>query len=536
MGAMGEVVTSDWISGEFFAPASTDLVDGLIGQYKDMRRRVEEVAALVTGETAGAVSYFLESAAREQRHGSFSVERLFQLDGAVAALNAAYWAKAINLTDVLDAMPQARREEWNKSIRDHATPDFEEETVRATLQDLLASRAKFFAERVDGIFRNLSGEHVTNSPAGFGKRMIMTNITSSHYSTERVGYINDLRCVIAKFMGRDEPWWGASSKVVTEARSRRGEWLSLDGGAIRLRCYINGNAHLEVHPDMAWRLNCVLAQLYPLAIASEHRQKPKKRNKEFEMIMRPLPFSVIAVLDGMSQASKTEKQDDWRNPYKRTPIENTLQFGYEASKSAGFEEAQRVLASMGGVLTKEGHWQFDYDPKPVVTEIVCSGCIPDRKTHQFYPTPERLARIAVDLAEIGPGDMCLEPSAGIGGIADLMPADRMRCIEISDLHCKVLLAKGYDATPADFIAWSTRTRDRFDRIVCNPPYSEGRWQSHIEHAASLLKPSGRLVAILPASSQNKDMLPGFDCAWHGPFNNEFAGTSVSVVILVASLE
>ncbi len=536
MGAADLVVGdgSDWIASEFFAPAATDLVDGLIGQYRATRSRVEQIAEMVTGETAGAVSYFLDGNGNDTgRYGMPSVERLFQLDGALAALNAAYWAKAINLTDVLDAMPQARREEWNKSIREHATPEFEEETVRATLQDLLMSRSRFFAERVDGLFRNLSGEHVTNSPMGFSKRMILSNIHNSYYSTERAGYINDLRCVIAKFMGRGEPGWNASAAIINAARERHGEWITLDGGALRLRVYLKGTAHLEVHPDMAWRLNCVLAQLHPHAIPCEFRQKPKRKPKEFQMIQRPLPFAVLEVLSDMASAYTVVKTDDWRNPAKRTPIPNAVQFGYTANAKAGFCEAERVLVLIGGVRAKEGHWQFDYAPGPVIKEIVCSGCIPDQKSHQFYPTPERLARIAVELAEIGPGDTVLEPSAGIGGIADFLPHDRMRCIEISDLHCKVLQAKCYDATRADFIDWSTRTRDRFDRVVMNPPFSEGRAQAHLEAAAGLVKEGGRIVAILPASMQGKALLSGWAHAWSQTYAGEFAGTSVAVSILTA---
>lgn len=67
----------------------------------------------------------------------------------------------------------------------------------------------------------------------------------------------------------------------------------------------------------------------------------------------------------------------------------------------------------------------------------------------------------------------------------------------------------------------------------NPPFDQGRWQAHLEHAAGLLNAGGRLVAILPASAQRKDVLPGWICVWHGPYDNAFVGASVSVVILVA---
>jgi len=39
---------------------------------------------------------------------------------------------------------------------------------------------------------------------------------------------------------------------------------------------------------------------------------------------------------------------------------------------------------------------------------------------------------------------------------------------------------------------------------------------------------------LPASAKGKD-LKGLKCTWHGSYDNEFSGTSVSVVILVADL-
>ena len=84
---------------------------------------------------------------------------------------------------------------------------------------------------------------------------------------------------------------------------------------------------------------------------------------------------------------------------------------------------------------------------------------------------------------------------------------------------------------ADFLAW--KPGRLFDRVVMNPPFSEGRWLAHLQHAVTMLKPTGRLVAILPASAKGKDVLPGWQLEWARTFENEFAGTSVSVVVLIA---
>jgi hypothetical protein len=527
----------------FFAPMSADLVDSLIGQYNAARANVEALAAAVrAGQNASVLHYFVEGNVKEQRHSMpTTVESLFRVEGAIAQLNADFWSRALRLTDVMDYMPQARRDEWHEQIRNpegrkagrHTSetelpplPEFEEATVRSTLAGLLHNRSQFLAERVDGIFRALSRQHVTNQPQGFGKRMIIANVFG--YQTH--GHINDLRCVIAKFMGRDEPKHGATDPVIKAARRQNGEWMPVDGGALRIRVYGGvGTAHLEVHPDMAWRLNAILASLYPLAIPAEFRTKPKRARKvkDFELFDRPLPFAVVSLLAEMREV-RERIEPSWPERYRAVP--NAREFGYGEKDKAAVAEAEKVLMAIGAVKAGR-HWQFDYDPTEVLDQVVCSGCIPDHKSHQFYPTPESVAALAVELAQIGPEHTCLEPSAGQGGIADMMPSTRTICVEISELHCQILKAKGYATVQADFLKF---TSDKpFDRIVMNPPFSEGRWHAHLQHAAGMLAADGRLVAILPASAKGKPVLEGFDLQWSAIMENQFAGTSVDVVILAA---
>lgn len=513
---------------EFFAPVASDLLDSLLGQYQAMRKRVEAVSELMTAETSGAIQYYLDAYSSGSNHSSYmpTVSALFVVEKAVAKLNGAYWSKTMSLTDVYDAMPQARRDEWNRSIKDMTTPDFEESTVRSTITGLLAMRSQFLSERVDGIFRNLSGDHVTNCPEAFGKRMILSYVLNEYSSVghTKSGLINDLRCVIAKFMGRGEPKHYASSRLIETLKNRWGEWVTVDGGALRIRLYKKGTAHLEVHPDMAWRLNQILAHIHPRAIPAQFRQRPVKKAKTFAMMSRPLPFAVVNILSEVK-------------PYIRGSLTMTLPAYMQEFGKAAWNEAAAVLQSIGGVQTAGGNFTFDYNPKAVIDDIVTSGCIPDQKSHQYYPTPPSLARRAIEIAEIEGHHTCLEPSAGMGGLFDLMPREKTTCVEVSELHCQVLRAKEARVYCADFIAWSQDMQGQgvvHDRIVMNPPFSEGRWQAHLLAAASLVRPGGRLVSVLPSSAAKNTALPGFSLNWHGPFDNEFAGTSVSVVILSAT--
>lgn len=522
---------SNLAESQFFAPASTDMVDSLIGRYREERQRMERVVEYVSGDDFRSVISYFEDAAKRQHHQGGNTPS-FKLESGLAALDASYWHQALSLTDVLDFMPTKRREEWFDLIHNHKAPEFEESAVRATLADLLAQRMDFLAEKVDGIFRALSKAHVTNQPEGFGKRMILTGVTNDwgSYSRSQTGHLNDLRQVIAKFMGRDEPDWNASNRVVEIARANhRGEWVPLDGGALRIRCYKNSNAHLEVHPDMAWRLNEILHHLYPTAIPSRFRQKPKRKVKEFTLMERPLPFAVLDVLHRLGRAYDTAERS-------RRLIPNAVRIESHEKDKHVIAEVERVLELLGGVKqnTNAYSWyQFDYDPEPVIKEIVCTGVIPDQKSHQFYPTPEHIARDAVELAEIRTAHNCLEPSAGTGNIADLIDAP-LHCVEVSPLHCAVLREKGHEVIQADFLQWSEGLPNlKFDRIVMNPPYSQGRWQAHIEHAATMLRPDGVLVAILPSSAKGKDLLPGMNLTWSKVYENQFRGASVDVVIMRA---
>jgi hypothetical protein len=267
---------------------------------------------------------------------------------------------------------------------------------------------------------------------------------------------------------------------------------------------------------MAWRLNAILHTLYPRAIPASFRVAPKKKAKTFTMMGRPLPFAVLKILDDLRIKGCA------------------VTYGYAQTDNASGKEVKRVLESIGGVRTDNG-WSFDYDPTDVIREIRLSGCVPDKVSHQYYPTPENVALAAVALADIGPDDLCLEPSAGQGGLADYMPKAHTACIEISALHCAILKAKGHNVTQADFLAWATiPKKPQFDRVILNPPYSEGRWLAHLQAAASVLAPGGRVVCILPASQRGKDLIPGLEYEWSPVFANQFDGTSIDVAIYAGS--
>lgn len=123
----------------------------------------------------------------------------------------------------------------------------------------------------------------------------------------------------------------------------------------------------------------------------------------------------------------------------------------------------------------------------------------------FFPTPEATADAMVEAADIQPGMRVLEPSAGMGHIAERIRDAGVEPLvaEVSGDRRELLEAKGFELAGSDFMAI---TEGGYDRILMNPPFSDGRDIQHVRHAYDLLKPGGRLVALMGESAftnQNK---------------------------------
>ena len=80
----------------------------------------------------------------------------------------------------------------------------------------------------------------------------------------------------------------------------------------------------------------------------------------------------------------------------------------------------------------------------------------------------------------------------------------------------------------------------YDRVIMNPPFSQGRWYKHVLHAYDILKPGGRLVAIIPNGAINQKYHERWEVMMKGFVNEiplpkgtfEESGTMIETRILV----
>lgn len=129
---------------------------------------------------------------------------------------------------------------------------------------------------------------------------------------------------------------------------------------------------------------------------------------------------------------------------------------------------------------------------------------------QLFPTPADLAARMVELAEIQAGDSVLEPSAGTGNIMQAVNGSHPDflgvAVEYNQSLANALRSKfAWKIHQGDFLTCNGDL-GKFDAIVMNPPFVDAQDIKHIQHALSMLKPGGRLVAICANGPRQQDKL------------------------------
>ena len=404
-------------------------------------------------------------------------------------------------------------------------PEFTAETVIPTMTSLLNDRHKYLAERVYGLFKALSPTHKTNKTYGFSEKLIIANCITDFWNRNyhKSDIIDDLRVLLHFFAHKEfitiNPCAEALSAAYRTHNCETGEWMNIDGNLLRVKIFKNGNAHFEIHPDVAWKLNEVLAHSMPAAIPAPCRKAPTtKAPKEFGYIQKTV-----------SERTRGVIRD------RRHSKDNTWYFPDSSLQKAQIEDLERTLRFIGGVKER-GSWLFPYEPTATFDSIVSMGLIPEVKSHQFYPTPASIAQYVAQILKCTPTDRVLEPSAGRGDLLAFLNAtpENVTCVEISPLFCDILSAKGYDVHNKDFIDWSKQLPYDYDKIAINPPYSEGRAKEHTLTALNHLSEDGMMAAVLPAGYKPEEWIGNqFVCAKSGrEFSGEFEDTGITVAVFV----
>ena len=179
-------------------------------------------------------------------------------------------------------------------------------------------------------------------------------------------------------------------------------------------------------------------------------------------------------------------------------------------------KVDKVLEACGGKWDRRAKAHlFDGDAGERIEQVITLGEVTTAKDLGFFATPPELAEYLVELADVRPGHIVLEPSAGEGAIVDailrreagawVIERDATRRQKmLARLPENITLAVVSPPTVGaeDFMEYDPI--EPFDRVVMNPPFCKvglGDHLDHVHHAFGMLVPDGMLVSVMPAGVQ-----------------------------------
>ncbi|MBO8161344.1 MAG: hypothetical protein H0Z24_06870 [Thermosipho sp. (in: Bacteria)] len=172
-----------------------------------------------------------------------------------------------------------------------------------------------------------------------------------------------------------------------------------------------------------------------------------------------------------------------------TPIEEILKSRNRLER-LGIHSEEELRAYLREYL------KFRAKPKDMTKEEIIKAKereLIGRKIEGYFPTPKKIVEKMIELADIKEGDKVLEPSAGMGHIADEIGIGKVDVAEFNSTLREILKLKGHNVIGNNAL----EIKGKYDKIIMNPPFEKGQDIEHVMYAyENNLKPGGRLVAIM----------------------------------------
>ena len=189
-----------------------------------------------------------------------------------ACVDAGGWTTLLQDSGLRSMMSASKRKEVDEQIGAEQVPELTREAICATFATLHDSRMDMFEQGVIKCFRRLSWDYKTNLPQKFGKRMVMTDLTSYGSANMRqTDHLNDLLRVFHLCDGKPEADHRRGAyRLITDAMQLTSSWPTIaENDYVSIRLFTNQNGHVTFkRPDLVTRLNRIIAQHYPHALSA----------------------------------------------------------------------------------------------------------------------------------------------------------------------------------------------------------------------------------------------------------------------------
>ncbi len=164
-----------------------------------------------------------------------------------------------------------------------------------------------------------------------------------------------------------------------------------------------------------------------------------------------------------------------------------------------YQRANKIIEAAGGKWNRKAQCHlFDGDAADAMDQIILAGEVTVKQDFGYFPTPGRIVEQLIDLADLFPGMLVLEPSAGKGAIASrvLRFGCNVDCVDLLVDNADHLRAVDLLLFHGDFLTLDPAPY--YDRVIMNPPFARQADIHHVNHAMKFLKPDGILVSVMSA--------------------------------------
>jgi len=499
-------------------------IDQLLESYSSKLIDIDKFIHAYEAGILNSIYYFSKGYDSEGVVHHSIPNNIIERDYALKGLNSDFWSQFLRKTNILSIMPAHMKDEWDRQINSNECPEFNRNNVLSTYEVASNNQSLYFSERILAVFKQLSKIHKTNSGVGFGQKLIINNVY------DKIGVkdhqtLSELRSVISIMIGRCSPNHAQfrSYELIQDAYNNSGVWHEIDGGALRLKVFKKGTAHIQIDRDIVIRLNEFLSNVMPLAIGDSKKIEAHTFKSMYKPSNQYLPVNFLSDIESIIDSYRSSRGFYYLDMYNYSDKDGLLYlFTMLGATTADTKGKSKYIV------------QADYDLIPILKYIVRTGLVPDWKDHQFYPTNDDLAEAAAYYLNVQPTDKCLDAGAGHGALSKHLN-ENSTLVEISPLNCEILKQKGFsNVIAADFIEWARKTNERFDKVIMNPPYKNNQAIHHIKAAYSLLAAEGIITAIVPSSFKDKELVKGANHEYSNILYGEFDSTNASVVIVTIS--
>lgn len=183
--------------------------------------------------------------------------------------------------------------------------------------------------------------------------------------------------------------------------------------------------------------------------------------------------------------------------------DNTVQITDGQLDRKLYKKVNDVLEALGGTWSRKlkVHVFESGDTQELIETAILTGGYTKPGDMGWFPTPINVVERMLKFVGLQKDMRVLEPSAGLGAIADEIVSDfptiQIDVVELDFERAKVLADKKYNLTQGNFLEV---TPDRkYDRVIMNPPFAPRQADiDHVLHAHKFLKSDGQLISVMGA--------------------------------------